>query len=94
MNINELLQEKHCSCGMVHSCAIRQVRIGRNALASIPELTAGYRHILLAADDNTFALCGNEVTQLLGNKLKAPWSTIGRAFWFPTKKPSLNWKQS
>ena len=71
MNINELLQEKHCSCGMVHSCAIRQVRIGRNALASIPELTTGYRHILLAADVNTYALCGSEVTQLLGNKLES-----------------------
>lgn len=69
MNINALLQEKKCSCGMVHSCAIRHVRIGRNALAAIPELTANYRRILLAADANTYALCGEQVTELLGEKL-------------------------
>ena len=69
MNINDLLQEKHCGCGMVHSCAIRHVRIGKNALESIPELTAGYGHVLLAADSNTYALCGDRVAALLGEKL-------------------------
>ncbi len=68
MNFEELLKEKPCACGMIHRCDIRQVRIGANALESLPELTAGYAHILVAADNNTYPLCGARVEALLGSR--------------------------
>ena len=66
MNFEALLQEKQCSCGKTHNCTIKHVRIGAGALAALPELTAGYAHILVAADENTYAICGRQVEELLG----------------------------
>lgn len=68
MNISELLQERSCSCGRVHSCGIRCVRIGADALEAAPDLIWNYHHILLVADTNTYQLCGVKVEALLGHR--------------------------
>lgn len=68
MDFEKLLCQTSCSCGLSHSCDIRYVQIGRHALKRIPSLTADYRHILLVADTNTYALCGPQVESLLGEK--------------------------
>lgn len=55
-----------CACGRDHDCPIRFIRIGAGALSSLPEVLAGYRRILLIADDNTDAVCGDRVRAFLG----------------------------
>ena len=47
-----------CSCGRPHHCPIRTVSIGEGALLSLPAVCEGYSHILLVADTNTYAACG------------------------------------
>ena len=55
-----------CSCGRPHHCPIRTVSIGEGALLSLPAVCAGYSHILLVADTNTYAACGERAEALLG----------------------------
>ena len=60
-----------CACGRDHDCPIKAIRIGANALQSLPEVLDGYRHILLVADDNTDAVCGEQVREQLGDTVEA-----------------------
>lgn len=60
-----------CACGRDHDCPIRFIRIGAGALSSLPEVLAGYRRILLIADDNTDAVCGDRVRTFLGDAIEA-----------------------
>ena len=64
-------REIPCSCGRRHFCPIREVIVERGALSRLPELTAGYGHILLAADTNTWTVCGDAVTSILGSCVQA-----------------------
>ena len=68
MDFNQLLQPKACTCGMEHTCRIKSVEIGYNALERLPDLTEGYQHILVVADTNTYGTCGSRVKILLGSK--------------------------
>ena len=56
-----------CPCGKPHTCPIRTVRIGEGALLSLPTVCEGYRRILLVADTNTYAACGERAEALLGD---------------------------
>lgn len=60
-----------CACGQEHTCDIRYVSIRPGAVADLAPMCEDYRHILLVADNNTFATCGETVTRLLGEKLEA-----------------------
>lgn len=71
MNFEELLQEKSCSCGMVHRCGIKHVIIESGAVNKVGSLLADYRKILLVADSNTFATCGSEVEAQIGQRLES-----------------------
>lgn len=71
MNIKDLLKTKKCSCGMEHSCDIKEVVIGSGAIDKVKELTAGYNNIILAADNNTYAVCGDEVKNQLQDRIEA-----------------------
>lgn len=78
--INELLKGKFdCACGHPHTCDIAYITIKSNAIRELPELCAPYRSILLVADTNTYATCGDRVSTLLGEKLtdKVIFSTQG-----------------
>ena len=55
-----------CSCGRPHHCPIRTVSIGEGALLSLPAVCEGYSRILLVADTNTYAACGERAEALLG----------------------------
>lgn len=57
-----------CSCGHTHYCPIRDVVIEPGALARLPELCAGFSRIFVAADTNTFAVCGEAVLAALGSR--------------------------
>lgn len=71
MNINELLTSKVCACGQTHSCDIKQVIIEKGAIGRLGALCGQYKHIVLAADQNTYAVCGDLVCAQLGDKLAA-----------------------
>ncbi len=70
MDINALLGSHACGCGRTHSCAIQTVLIGDGVLNQIHTLLGAYHHILLAADNNTYAVCGEAVRAELGGKLE------------------------
>ena len=71
MNFEELLKGKVCSCGMTHSCAIEHIIIEPGANKKLGALLGGYHKILLAADTNTFATCGEEIVAQIGDKLES-----------------------
>jgi len=56
-----------CCCGKVHSAAIDEVVIGKNAIERLPEFIAKYGSVkpFLLADKNTFAAAGERVCALL-----------------------------
>lgn len=62
-------REIACSCGRVHTCPIGGIAVGEGVLAQLPALLAHYRRVFLAADTNTYPLCGARVEELLGERL-------------------------
>ena len=70
MNFKTLLQPFSCACGMEHNCEIGSIVIGPGALNELPALTGGYDRILLVADCNTYAVCGDQVVELLEHRVE------------------------
>lgn len=68
MNINELLQSHHCSCGKTHCCDIEYVYIEKDAANRLTHICGSFQNILLVADDNTFAAAGQKVIEALHEK--------------------------
>lgn len=69
MNINELLKGvKNCACGKDHGCGIKAVEIGSGAVNRLPSLCEKYKSIVIAADANTYSVCGRRVSELLADK--------------------------
>lgn len=71
MELNQLLnRDIACSCGRTHRCDIDLVDIGRGAIERLPESVNKFENILLVADSNTYTVCGERVSNLLGAKIK------------------------
>lgn len=71
MELNQLLnRDITCSCGRTHRCDIDLVDIGRGAIERLPESVNKFENILLVADSNTYAVCGERVSNLIGTKIK------------------------
>ena len=70
MDFCKMLKPFTCSCGMVHNCDIKEVIIASGAIRELARIAAGYRHILLAADQNTYEICGEQVKELLEDRLE------------------------
>ena len=70
MDFQELLKDKVCACGKVHTCSIRHVIIESGAISNISNLVDGYHKVLLVADSNTYEVCGRQAEALLGDKVK------------------------
>ena len=71
MELNQLLnRDIACSCGRTHRCDIDLVDIGRGAIERLPESVNKFENILLVADSNTYAVCGERVSNLIGTKIK------------------------
>ena len=68
MDFVKMLKAFDCSCGKRHNCEIKHIHIGKGALQALPETVKEYSHILLVADPNTYAVCGEQTEQLLGGK--------------------------
>ncbi len=87
MQIKELLQGiPACACGKAHACPIEHVVIGENAFASIPEIIKDYKHILLVADENTYAAAGERVVLHLGRRLESALVFPGDHVVIPNEK--------
>lgn len=72
MDINSLLCTKNdCTCGKVHSCDIKQVIIGKDALSALPELCKAYSKIVLVCDRNTYTAPGKSVQELISDKIQS-----------------------
>ncbi len=71
MDINKLLKGvTDCACGRVHDCDIDEVVIKSGAVNELPRLCEKYNNIVLVSDNNTYAVCGKTVEQLLGKKVE------------------------
>ena len=70
MNFELLLKGGECACGMNHTCAIKHVVVDKDANLRIGELLGTYRHVLLVADTNTYAACGETVRAQIGERLE------------------------
>ncbi len=68
MDINQLLQGVDCACEKKHTCDIKNIYIEKNAAARLTTLCSNNRHILLVADENTFAVAGEGVVLALQGK--------------------------
>lgn len=71
MDFVKMLQDKHCNCGMVHSCSIKHILIGSEVLPQYVPLLADYTKIFLVADTNTYAVFGKQVEAALAGKLES-----------------------
>lgn len=71
MNFEELLKDKPCACGMTHGCAIRHILVEEGANNKLGSLLGDYRKILLVADTNTYATCGEQIRTQIGDRLES-----------------------
>lgn len=86
MNINSLLGSRECTCGKVHKCDIKAVLIGSGVLNEIGTLIEKYSHILLVADQNTYAACGEIVKEQLGTKMESLQMFEGEGVLIPNEE--------
>jgi len=84
--IEELLKGIDCTCGCHHSCAIESVVIGNGAIEKLAPLISGYQKILLVADENTFATCGQRVLAQIGSKLESQYVFPGDTVLIPDER--------
>ncbi len=68
MNVQNFAKDFKCACGKTHTCDIDYVIIKPDAVSEITKLSDKYNHILIAADKNTYPLCGDKVKSLLCDK--------------------------
>ena len=85
MDFEEMLHPKVCLCGREHNCEIKHVDIGSGVLSLIPKRTEPYQHILVVADENTYATCGTQVEEALGSKLEDKVVFLGDAILVPNE---------
>lgn len=71
MDFDKLLTPSPCSCGKPHSCSMKKVLIGSGVIGQLGELVKEYQKIVLVADTNTYAVCGEKVKEQLNGRLEA-----------------------
>ena len=65
MALPKLPARIECACGAVHTCDIKSVVCGKNAVAAVPELLAEQRALVLVTDGNTAPLAGDALAAAL-----------------------------
>lgn len=68
MDINKLLCAKECPCGKTHHCNIEYVYIEKGAIFRLTALCEQKENILIVADENTFAVAGEQTETALCGK--------------------------
>ena len=64
-----LAGKKDCTCGREHLCPIKGVSIGNGAIADLSEYARDYKNILVVCDQNTLKVGGEQVKEILGDKV-------------------------
>ncbi len=72
-----------CSCGKIHTCAIKRVVIRHGALNELPAMCADYRSIVLVCDENTRLACGERVDILLADRIDTRLTYRANGFLVP-----------
>ena len=80
MALPQLPARIECACGAVHTCDIRRVVCGKNAVAAVPELLKEQRALVLVTDGNTAPLAGDA----LAGALAAAGHAVHRAHFATT----------
>ncbi len=80
-----LLGNADCACKREHTCDIRHVEIGNGVLERLGEICKPFSRIVLVADENTYPLCGDRVSDLLAQKL-ASKMIFGKEIVVPNEK--------
>lgn len=70
MNVRELLKSKKCTCGMEHSCDIKEIVIEAGAIEKLGDLVTKYNNILIVADTNTYSVCGEAVNLQVSDRIE------------------------
>ena len=83
MDINKLLEGIECSCGQKHTCDIKAVIIESGALEKIGETVNAYSNVLVVADNNTYAVCGERVKNQLSGRLENVYVFETKGFLVP-----------
>ena len=65
---NKIGVEKSCSCGKEHVCPIELIEIGEGAIARLEDIAKDFSHVLLVADENTYAVAGDKTEAALRGK--------------------------
>ena len=69
MTLEQLVRAEgyDCSCGKHHVCELKYLKIGRGAIASVPEMVAalGSKRPFVLCDHNTYAVAGEKVCEIL-----------------------------
>lgn len=84
--VDMINRDINCVCGKKHRCDIKTVRIEQKAVSHLAEDTADYNRILLVADENTYAICGEKVKTLLGAKIETVCIHEGKEVLVPDEK--------
>ncbi len=74
---------------MSHRCPIKYVEIGKGALDKLPEITEGYKSILLVCDENTIGAYGNSVFEKIGEKISTRVTFSGKSLLVPDEQAIL-----
>ena len=69
MSLRELVRPEGytCGCGRAHVCALKYLNIGRGIVREVPQMIAamGKKRPFVVCDDNTWAVAGKRVDELL-----------------------------
>ena len=72
MKVNDLLKGINCNCGKYHTCNIKEVNIGKNAIESLTTICKNFKTPLIVADENTFGAAGKQTeSALIGKDIKS-----------------------
>lgn len=72
MNFEELTKGiEACECRKEHQCPIEHIIVGSGVLSKLSEICEKYHNILLVADQNTSRVCGQEVKEILQEKISS-----------------------
>ncbi len=61
---------ENCECKKEHTCPIDAVVIDKDALCRLKQMCEDYSSVLLVSDDNTYEVCGKDVSALLEGKVE------------------------
>ena len=69
VDLDELIRDRTCSCGKMHTCDIKKLVIQRGALAELGNViksVGNFSDVVMVCDENTYAAAGKKAEELCG----------------------------